>query len=108
MRSTFAMQMEANAVAGYATRMGKWGVLGELQTGMRVTSVQVETRLADCIATAMSSELSAILRPQFTVQRWLSPWLTTDLSVGSDVFQERDLSMTLSLTAHSRSYDGMY
>jgi hypothetical protein len=107
MRSTFALQAEAKAVAGYGTRMGKWGVLGELQTGMRVTSVEVETRLADCISTAMSSELSAIVRPQFTVQRWLSPWLTTDLSVGSDLFQERDLSMTLSLTAHSRSYDGM-
>ncbi len=108
MRSTFALQVESTAVAGYATRMGKWGLLGELQAGMRITSVQVETRLADCIATAMTSDFSAIVRPQFTVQRWLSPWLTTDLSVGSDLMQDRDLNMVLSLTAHSRSYDGMY
>ncbi|MCP4447320.1 MAG: hypothetical protein GY811_18525 [Myxococcales bacterium] len=30
-------------------------------------------------------DLSAILKPQVSVQRWLSPWLTTDLSLGSDL-----------------------
>ncbi len=108
MRSGLAMQMEVKVVAGYATRFGKWGVMGELQSGMRATIVDIETRLGNCISNAMSSEISALVRPQFTVQRWLSPWITTDLSVGSDLFQERDLSMTLSLTAHSRSYDGIY
>ena len=108
MRSTSAIQAKLKAVAGYTARYGKWSVVGELQSGVCITGFSVETRLADCLKSSMTTHAKAVVEPRIGVQRWLSPWLTTDLAVGSDLMQERDVSLTLSLTAHSRSYDGLY
>jgi len=106
-RSTFAVQGEAKIVAGYASRMGKWGVLGEVQSGVRITTVQLETRLENSLDTSMATLMATIVKPQVGVQRWVSPWFSTDLMIGSDLFAQRDLSLTFNLTAHSRSYDGL-
>ncbi len=108
MRPTFALQIQGTVVGGYATRFGKWGVLGELQVGAQSTMVTMETRVADCVSTSMSTRGRPVAKTRLVLQRWLSPWLTADLGMGSDIFQEGNIQLGLSLTGHSRSYDGNY
>jgi hypothetical protein len=108
MRSTNTVQGKVGVVAGYGTRLGKWGLLGEVQTGMRMTSMNIESRLGASTAKDFTTIAEPIVEPRVAVQRWLSPWVSADLTLGSDLFQERDLSLTLNLTAHGRAFDGFF
>jgi hypothetical protein len=108
LRSTSAVQGQAKVAAGYGTRFGKWGLLGEVHGGIRMTSLRIESRLGDSVQDDFTTMADPILEPRLTVQRWLSPWASADLSLGSDLFQDRDLSLSLNITAHSRAYDGFF
>ncbi len=108
MRPTSALQIQGTVVGGYATRFGTWGVLGELQVGAQSTMVTMETRVADCVSTSISTRGRPVAKTRLVLQRWLSPWLTADLGMSSDIFQEGNIQFGLSLTGHSRSYDGNY
>lgn len=108
MRSTSTVQGKVGVVAGYGTRFGKWGLLGEIQTGMRMTSMTIESRVGSSIEHEFTTISEPIIEPRVVVQRWLSPWVSADLALGSDLYQDRDLSLSLNLTAHGRAFDGFF
>ena len=46
-----------------------------------------------------------LLEPRVGIEKWLSPWLSAGVMVGSDVLRDRDLSVTLGITGHSSAFD---
>jgi hypothetical protein len=106
-RPTAFVQLTSGVTAGHSWLMGDWGVRGEMMVGMRLSVMDVVTRLGDCISESTSKDLSLMLEPRVSVERWLAPWASVGVRVGSDLMQERDLSIGVAFTAHSRAFDAL-
>ena len=53
----------------------------------------------------MRPDLLADAPPQIGIEKWLNPWLSAGVMVGTDVMRERDLSIAIGITGHTSAFD---
>jgi hypothetical protein len=93
------------AVLGTVLRAGDTDLRAEVAAGGRVLGLTVDSRLGGCEAQSTAWSGQALVEPRVIVDRWLSPWLTAGVMVGSNLAVPSDLSIGVSLTGHARAYD---
>ena len=73
--------------------------------GLRATGLSMETQIGDCIQQSMAWDLDLMVEPRVGVEKWLSPWLTAGVMVGSDLRRDRDMTVVLGINLHSSAFD---
>jgi hypothetical protein len=93
------------AVAGLSYYLGKWTLRSEAQVGHRFVSLDVTSRHGDCVDRSAVSDQQWQLRPQASLETWLSPWITAGAALSTDMLHEGDMAMSVFIGGHLRAYD---
>jgi hypothetical protein len=99
------LQFKTGGQVGVSIPVGSWLLRGDAMVGLRSTGLSVESQIGDCIQRSVAWNQDLLLEPRVGIEKWLSPWLSAGVMVGSDVLRDRDLSVTLGITGHSSAFD---
>jgi hypothetical protein len=73
---------------------------------VRVISLTIESRHLQCEGRSFATSTTGYLQPRVAIERWLGPFASVGMSVGSDLALRGDFSTNLYLQAHFRAFDG--
>jgi hypothetical protein len=92
-------------VAGLSYYLGTWILRSEAQVGPRFVILGVTSRHGDCVDQSAVSDQQWQLRPQASLETWLSPWITAGAALSTDMLHEGDMAMGVFIGGHLRAYD---
>jgi hypothetical protein len=92
-------------VAGLSYYLGKWTLRSEAQVGPRFVILDVTSRHGDCVDQSAVKDQQWQLRPQASLETWLSPWITAGAALSTDMLHEGDMAMGVFVGGHLRAYD---
>jgi hypothetical protein len=99
------VQFKTGGELGVTLPMGKWMIRADALVGLRSTGMTFESTIADCTNSSTAWNHKLLLEPRVGIERWLNPWLSTGVMVGSDVMREQDLSIGIGITGHTSAFD---
>jgi hypothetical protein len=99
------LQLSTGGLFGAVHPVGGWLLRAEGRVGLRATGVSLESRIEDCQKFSMAWDHALMIEPRVGVAKWLSPWVSVGVMVGSDLMQERDVTTIISFTGHSTPFD---
>lgn len=100
-----AIVLSGGALAGAQIAMGEYLLRGEVLVGGRLIGLTAESKHGECVTTTTAWAGQGMVMPRVGIDRWLSPWLTAGLQVGSDPVRQGDVEVGLVFTGHGRAYD---
>lgn len=99
------MYVTVAGVAGLSYYLGKWTLRSEAQVGPRFVILDVTSRHGDCVDQSAVHDQQWQLRPQASLETWLSPWITAGAALSTDMLHEGDVAMGVFIGGHLRAYD---
>jgi hypothetical protein len=100
------LYMSGGAVAGMAVPTTWGSVKTEMLVGRRLLLADVQTNHLDCESESFAHAGQWIAAPKIIVDRWLNPWMSTGVSVGTNLLNKREMSFGVLLRGHLRAFDG--
>lgn len=100
------VQFKTGTEVGVRFPLGKsWMLRADALMGIRSTGMSFESRIEDCIKNSMAWNHKLLLEPRVGIEKWLNPWLSAGVMVGSDVMREQDMSIGIGITGHTAAFD---
>lgn len=99
------MYVTVAGVAGLSYYLGKWTLRSEAQVGSRFVMLDVTSRHGDCVDQSVVQDQAWQLRPQASLETWLSPWVTAGAALSTDMLHDSDMAMGVFIGGHLRAYD---
>lgn len=99
------VQFKTGGQLGVSIPVGGWLLRGDAMVGLRATSLGMETQIGDCIQQSMAWDLDLMVEPRVGIEKWLSPWLSAGVMVGSDIRRDRDMTVVVGFTGHTSAFD---
>ncbi|MFK7987578.1 MAG: hypothetical protein AB8I08_16280 [Sandaracinaceae bacterium] len=91
---------------GGAIPLGIVTLRPELHLGYRILVLRSRTRVGGCIDISTSSEGQGVVEPRLTAEVFVSPFISLAGTVGTNVLAPGEMYGALSLSLHSRAFDG--
>ncbi len=105
LRSKSVVQLSTAGVIGLSIPLGSWQVRSDTLIGLRSTNVSIESQQGSCIQQVMAWNNQLMLEPRVGIDKWISPWLSAGIMVGSDLMQADDLTIAIGITGHTTPRD---
>ncbi len=99
------VQFRNGARIGMSLPMGGWTLRGDAAIGVRSTGMTFESQIGDCIKNSTAWNHNLLLEPRVGIEKWLNPWLSAGVMVGSDLMRDNDMSISFGFTGHTSAFD---
>ncbi len=100
-----ALYLAGGALVGAQVPMGAYTLRAEALLGGRALGVTVTTSHDDCVADSVAWNGHTVVQPRVAAQKWLSPWATAGVWLGSDLGRDGAMSGGVFIQGHVRSFD---
>jgi hypothetical protein len=105
-RPSSIVQFKMGGEIGASLPLGKsWMLRADALLGLRSMGMSFESTIGDCTKFSTAWNHDLLVEPRVGVEKWINPWLSAGLMVGSDVMRERDVSIGLGITGHTSAFD---
>jgi hypothetical protein len=99
------VQLSAAGTIGASIPAGSWILRSDALIGVRATNMSFTSRHGDCVKFTSAWNNELMIEPRVGIERWLNPWLSAGVMVGSDLLQQRDVSIAIGFTGHTTPFD---
>jgi hypothetical protein len=92
-------------VGGVALPFGDNRVRAEALVGRRLLVLTMTSYHGDCVDTQTVHDGAWLVEPRVAIERFVTPWTTVGVSLGSNLLDQGDVSAGIYLQGHVRAYD---
>ncbi len=100
-----ALYLGIGAVGGVQLPLGKFVIKGETYVGGRFLQLTMQSRLEDCVTSTYAWINQGVIEQRLAFQHWISPWVSANAWIGSNILADNDMSGGVYIQGHIRAFD---